>query len=234
MMNSLKSNRLVDGIRLRRIERRAVAHQLDWEGYNQVLKDFMPRTLPYRIYLNQIWTEWKRLMDFLVRERPPKRILEIGTGRGGSTYFLAKLGGEGSLVVTVDADPKAKQAVALFGKQPGQQVHALTGSSHDPLTVEKVASLLGEAPVDLLYIDGDHSYEGVRKDFELYKRFCGPKSVACFHDIIPDYSVTRKIKTESCTGEVYKFWAELKAEYKHLEFVQDPEQDGFGIGVIYF
>ena len=234
VLSSLKSNRLVDGIRLRRIERRTVANTHDWEGYHRALKEFVPRTLPYQIYLNQIWPEWKRLMDFLVREKPPKRILEIGTGRGGSTYFLTKLGGEGSLVVTVDADPKAKEAVALFGKHSGQRVYSVTGSSHDPLTVEKVAGVLRETPVDLLYIDGDHSYEGVKKDFELYKRFCGPKSIACFHDIIPDYGVTRNIQTEACTGEVYKFWAELKEQYEHLEFVEDHDQNGFGIGVIYF
>lgn len=234
MLNSLKSNRLVDGIRLKRVERQTVAGPQDWEGYHRALKEFVPRTLPYQIYLNQIWPEWKRLMDFLSRERRPKRILEIGTGRGGSTYFLTKLGGEGSLVVTVDAEPEAREAVALFGKRTGQRVHAVTGSSHDPCTVERVAGILGETPVDLLYIDGDHSYEGVKKDFELYKRFCGPKSIACFHDIIPDYGVTKNIKTEACTGEVYKFWAELKAKHEHKEFVEDYDQNGFGIGLIYF
>jgi predicted O-methyltransferase YrrM len=233
MLSSLKSNRLVDGIRLRRLERQAVGHTHDWDGYRRVLAEFMPRTLPRRIYLNQIWPEWKRLMEFLSK-RPPKRILEIGTGLGGSTYFLTKLAGEGSLVVTVDAEPKAASAVSLFGKQAGQRVRALTGSSHDPLTVEKVAAVLRETPVDLLYIDGDHSYEGVKKDFELYRRFCGPDSIACFHDIIPDYGVTKGIQTEANTGEVYKFWAELKASHRHEEIVEDHDQNGFGIGVIYF
>lgn len=234
MLNTLKSNRFVDGIRLRRLERQAVGNPQDWDGYRRVLQEFMPRTLPHRIYLNQVWPEWKRLMDFLSGERRPKRILEIGTGRGGSTYFLTKLAGENSLVVTVDAEPKASTAVSLFGRQPGQTVRALTGSSHDPATVEKVARIIGDTPVDLLYIDGDHTYEGVKKDFELYKKFCGPDTVAVFHDIIPDHGVTKGIETEAWTGEVYKFWAELKASYRHEEIVEDHDQNGFGIGVIYF
>lgn len=35
---------------------------------------------------------------------------------------------------------------------------------------------------DLLFIDGDHSYEGVKADWESYKRFLGPGSVVVFHD----------------------------------------------------
>lgn len=234
MLDSLKSNRLVDGIRLRRLERRAVGRAHDWDGYRRVLAEFMPRTLPNRIYLNQVWPEWKGLMEKLSGGLRPKRILEIGTGLGGSTYFLTKLAGENSLVVTVDAEQTAASAVSLFAKQAGQRVRAVTGSSHDPATVEKVAAVLGDKPVDLLYIDGDHSYEGVKKDFELYKRFCGPDTVVCFHDIIPDHGVTKNIPTEACTGEVYKFWAELKASYRHEEIVEDHDQNGFGIGVIYF
>jgi predicted O-methyltransferase YrrM len=234
MTASLMFSRAFDRINLNRMEKSTVVHGDDWEGYYQVISDFTPQSLPYKIYVNQLWPEWKRLMEFLANGKRPKRILEIGTGRGGSTYFLIKLGGPGSLLVTVDADPKAKQAVGLFRKHRGQHVHSLTGSSHEPAIVEKVGSILKGTPVDLLYIDGDHSYEGVKKDFELYKRFCGAKSIVCFHDIIPDYSVTKGIDTGCYTGEVYKFWAELKAKYEHLEIVEAADQDGFGIGLIYF
>lgn len=232
MNPSLTFNRLVDRMQLRSLEKRSVSHPQDWEGYFQALKAFKPKTLPYQIYLNQIWAEWKRLMEYLANESAPKRILEVGTGRGGSTYFLTKLGGEDSLVVTVDAEPKAKDSVDLYKRHRGQQVYSVTGNSHDPRTVEQVAEILGGQPVDLLYIDGDHTYEGVRKDFELYERFCGEKTVVCFHDIIPDHGTTKGIKTDAWTGEVYKFWAELKAGHETFEIVEEPDQNGFGIGVI--
>jgi 2-keto-3-deoxy-L-rhamnonate aldolase RhmA len=31
-----------------------------------------------------------------------------------------------------------------------------------------VKEVLGGQPLDYLFIDGDHTYEGVRKDFEMY------------------------------------------------------------------
>lgn len=234
MGTSFMLDRLRDQRTLRSMERRTVAGVHDWEGYYQTIRDFTPRTLPYKIYVNQLWPEWKRLMEFLAMEHSPKRILEIGTGRGGSTYFLTKLGGKGSLIVTVDAEPKAKEAVALFRKDRGQKIHSVIGSSHDPATVERVASIVGGKPVDLLYIDGDHSYDGVKKDFDLYKKFCGPKSIVCFHDIIADYGATKGIESDIKTGEVYKFWGELKTQHEHLEIVESLDQNGFGIGVIYF
>ena len=35
---------------------------------------------------------------------------------------------------------------------------------------------------DLLFIDGDHSYEGVKRDWDCYKAFLSPGSVVVFHD----------------------------------------------------
>ena len=36
--------------------------------------------------------------------------------------------------------------------------------------------------LDLLFIDGDHSYEGVKADWEAYKHFLKPGSIIVFHD----------------------------------------------------
>ncbi len=37
-------------------------------------------------------------------------------------------------------------------------------------------------PIDLLFIDGDHSYEGVRRDWELFSPHVRPFGVIVFHD----------------------------------------------------
>ena len=225
-------NKFLDIVRLRKLEQRRVAHPYDWEGYRQVLEEFNARSLPHKIYLNQIWVEWKEFLNFLVPERAPKRILEIGTGRAGSTYFLMKVGGEDSLVVTIDTSPLAKQIVDLYRRYPNQQIHSLTGGSQDPATVAQVDTIFGRETVDLLFIDGDHSYDSVKADFETYKKLCAEQSIICFHDIIADHGVSKGIQTESYSGEVYRFWCELKSRYEHTEFVQSPNQDGFGIGVL--
>lgn len=46
--------------------------------------------------------------------------------------------------------------------------------------VDQVAKIT--TTVDLLFIDGDHSYEGVKADWESYKKFLKPGSTVIFHD----------------------------------------------------
>jgi hypothetical protein len=42
--------------------------------------------------------------------------------------------------------------------------------------------------IDILFIDGDHSYEGVKLDFELYSKLLTPKGVVILHDSDENYS----------------------------------------------
>ena len=57
---------------------------------------------------------------------------------------------------------------------------------------------------DLIFIDGDHSYDGVRRDFELYQELLSPRGYIVFHDIDPDH-----IFRDGAGGQVYKFWQDL-------------------------
>lgn len=74
---------------------------------------------------------------------------------------------------------------------------------------------------DYIHIDGDHSYKGVKLDFDLFWTKLNKGGFMAFHDIAsPDKD-----------GNIYgtrDFWAELKKKYKvTFEFNKDP-----GLGVI--
>lgn len=76
--------------------------------------------------------------------------------------------------------------------------------------------------IDLILIDADHSYDSVKKDFEITKQF-NPKYIV-FHDITND----------ACLG-VNKFWNEIKNNYTHYEFVEQYDSvvgNYLGIGLI--
>ncbi len=105
-----------------------------------------------------------------------------------------------------------------------QQIEIVRADSHAPATLEKVRHLLGDRKLDLLFIDGDHSYNGVKKDFEMYSTLVAPDGVIGFHDIVDG--------PETYVGGVPKFWRELKASRPHIEIVNDWKQGGWGIGLL--
>jgi len=91
--------------------------------------------------------------------------------------------------------------------------------------LDRVKAALGGQELDYLFLDGDHSYAGVRCDFELYGRMVRKGGIIVFHDIVEG--------TPEMEGGVPRFWREIKSQYRHTEIVKDPQQAGWGIGVLY-
>jgi hypothetical protein len=100
----------------------------------------------------------------------------------------------------------------------------LRGSSQTEEMRDRVLATLG-GPADFILIDGDHSYAGARRDFELYRPIVGPGGMIAFHDIVPG--------AQGKVGGVPTLWRELRGQFRHREFVRDWNQGGFGIGVLY-
>lgn len=115
----------------------------------------------------------------------PKRILEIGLGGAASTLAFAEAlrqnGGAGHLV-SIDMSPEAISRATLLLKVHGLRRFStmLRGSSADPEIRARAAEAVGE--VDMLMIDGDHSFDAVVRDFELYRDLVAPTGVILFHD----------------------------------------------------
>jgi predicted O-methyltransferase YrrM len=83
--------------------------------------------------------------------------------------------------------------------------------------------------LDLLFIDGDHSYAGVKRDFALYSPIVRPAGMIVFHDIAPHD--THKFPLEPAC-EVDRFWREIKDSYRHTEIIDSPDQGWAGVGVL--
>jgi predicted O-methyltransferase YrrM len=109
----------------------------------------------------------------LARRSGARTAIEIGRWRGGSTIALAAGMGPGGTVWSIDSGeketrvfPSAHRAfdeeTQSFCERFGLDVRLLLGDSHE-IEVET-----GE--VDIVLIDGDHSYEGTRADFEHFGR----------------------------------------------------------------
>jgi len=143
----------------------------------------------------------------MVRQLVPRRLVEIGTAQGGVFWLLCQISPDDATLVSVDLPPEErfsgglKAAIDLSKmKKPGQTVHAVSGSSHHPATLDRVKTIFAGGLIDVLFIDGDHSYEGVKQDYEMYHSLVRPGGIIAFHDIV-------HTKFEDCHVDV--FWREL-------------------------
>ncbi len=84
---------------------------------------------------------------------------------------------------------------------------------------------IGDEKLDFLFIDGDHSYEGVRNDYVMYSPFVRPGGIIAFHDVALHPPVTG--------SEVHVFWNELKQGKTYREFIERGDQGWGGIGIIF-
>lgn len=187
---------------------------------------------PFNIRPSQIRWEISQLMQILAK-LAPRTVLEIGTANGGTFYLLTKVASPDATLISIDLPGGPFGGGYHAWKVPfyrsfgsaGQKIHLLRMDSHDETTLREVERILGGLKVDFLFIDGDHSYEGVKQDFQMYRKLVKPGGIVTFHDIVPG--------PPENVGGVPNFWSEIKQEFRYLEIVEDWNQGGYGIGVIY-
>lgn len=162
--------------------------------------------------------------------RQPVNVCEIGTQHGGTSLFLCGLGPSVRTFVGVDLRPGNADLVRALAP-PGVEVKFLEGSSRDPAVRARLDALLGGGRLDLLFIDGDHTYDGVLADLREYRELVRSGGLIAFHDIRP-VDGGAQVNKLAWSGEVHVLWRQLRDRFRHWEFVRDPHQDGYGIGVI--
>ena len=165
-----------------------------------------------------------------IAELRPRRVCEIGTSAGGTLYLLTRVSEPDALIVSIDLTT-APHTAALRERlaRSGQRLVSIAGDSHSDETFAELERVLGGEKLDGLFIDGDHSYDGVRADFERYSPLVREGGIIALHDIKEDFGVD----SPSISGDVPRFWRELKERYRTEELIADPEQDGYGIGLVY-
>jgi predicted O-methyltransferase YrrM len=169
-----------------------------------------------------------------VRELQPRRVCEVGTSAAGTLYLLTRVSAADALIVSVDLSiPLHTRGLRGRLAGPRQRLVSLEGDSHADETVARLEAVLAGKPLDFLFIDGDHSYDGVRADFERYGRLVRPGGLIALHDIHEDFRTRHGVESPSISGEVPRFWRDLKQGQRTEELIADPEQDGFGIGIVY-
>jgi predicted O-methyltransferase YrrM len=185
------------------------------------------------------WSNQKRseLLSFLdlLASRPPRFFCEIGSAQGGTLFLLARVCAPEATIISIDR--RISWVRSLIHEQIAdrkQRVLCVRGDSGSSETIRRVKSILGGNQLDCLFIDGDHSLTGVKADFENYSPLVRPGGIIAFHDIVPDHRTRFGKETMAATGDVPTFWSTLRSKFRSEQFVENMEQDGYGLGVIFW
>jgi predicted O-methyltransferase YrrM len=168
-----------------------------------------------------------------VAPRTPRVVVEIGTEAGGTTLTLARALPSVELVIGVDLFVQHAGRIRRLVRTDGVY-EAVYGNSVAPRTVETVRSILAGRSIDVLFIDGDHTFAGALADFRTYSPFVRRDGVIAFHDIVPDATLRTGQSTWAYVGEVPLLWRCLRPWYQCVEFVSSWDQEGRGIGSLTF
>ena len=161
----------------------------------------------------------------------PEVIMEIGVDHGGTFVRWAGIVDAKGLVIGIDRNPQTPEIVnSRFANRTPAFCKIIVGDTKDPKTLEAAKAVLGARKVDFLFIDGDHSYEAVKSDYEIFSPLVRAEGIISFHDIaVPPTVVDPYDRSKFCG--VMRFWNELKNKTKK-EFVDRTARPPYGIGVI--
>lgn len=161
----------------------------------------------------------------LLYEEGVYSFLEVGSKFGGSIKTIANALPGGSRIVSVDMNrngPDLQDTINNLSMH-GYDAHLIVGDSRVPDTIKKAKAL---GPYDAVFIDADHKLEAVTDDWNNY----GPMArIVAFHDI----AWAREADHDDKRIAVPELWAELKQQYRHVEFKFCPTGNNNGIGVLW-
>lgn len=216
------------------VSRRNLHKVMNSENIEEVLDSinkYSGRGFYDKIRLAQIEEELISLCRRVV-DHKPRIIAEIGTWNGGTFYVWTRINPQAEKIISIDLpsgqfgggyDEKRIKFFREFAcDRQGTELYFIRGDSKSKETTDKLSEILRKDKIDFLYIDGDHTYEGIKKDFYIYLDFMSEKGLIGFHDI----------NTFKEGYGVVKFWNEIKNNYRHEEFIRQGSKV-MGNGLIY-
>jgi cephalosporin hydroxylase len=180
----------------------------------------------------QVAQEIEALLN-IIGQRKINTMLEIGTWNGGTLFLFSHMINGNAMLISLDMPQGEfgggyedyKIPIYTNFAQDNQTVHLVRADSHSKASLHKIEAILKGAKLDFLFIDGDHTYDGVKKDFEMYSPLLRKGGLIAFHDIC--------VHTVESGCNVHPFWEEIKHAYKYEELISDVNQKWAGIGLLY-
>jgi hypothetical protein len=187
-----------------------------------------PACLEFPVWLKETaWAEHIPFAMYVVSALRPRVLVELGTASGVSYCAFCQT------VKSIGSDTRCYAVDTWLGDahagQLPREVLAKLRAHHDPLyadfseliesTFDNAREHFADGTIDLLHIDGFHTYEAVSHDFETWLPKMSAKGVVLFHDT----------NVRERDFGVWRLWEELSGsgKYPTFEFIH-----GHGLGVL--
>ena len=198
-------------------------------GINKSWNYYEPRFEYEKIFndLEWPWAGHKYFVYDFIRNLKPHTIVELGTHKGTSFFSMCQAVKDGKLNTKLYAVDtwKGDEQAGFYGESIFAEVNTIKNKYYSKQNIFLLRSLFDDAvtqfknnSIDILHIDGLHTYEAVRHDFDNWFNKVRKNGIIIFHDT----------NEKQDDFGVYKLWEKLKKEYKTLEFFHSH-----GLGILF-
>jgi len=175
--------------------------------------------------VHSAWLEHGPFAMWVVSRLKPSIFVELGTHNGYSYFCFAQSIAQSNIESKMYAIDtwKGDEHAGFYGNEVYSEVAEINLRNYSRNsyllreTFDEGLKHFSEDTIDLLHIDGLHTYEAVMHDFKSWLPKLSDKGIVIFHDI----SVRER------GFGVFKLWEELSQQYPSFEFIH-----GNGLGVL--
>lgn len=183
---------------------------------------FSPKSLEYP----DSWVGHLPFAAWLISKCKPNIFVELGTHSGNSYFSFCQAVKENKIQTKCYAVDswKGEEHAGTYGEEIFEKVNAYNQKNYASFSklmrmqFDEAVNYFSDGSIELLHIDGLHTYEAVKHDFETWTPKLASTSFVIFHDI----------NVRERNFGVWRLWEEIKKKYPlHLEFLHSH-----GLGVL--